>query len=175
MHPSFFSNSLQLETIISFWWTLLILLDVLFYKLRVLLLVDLTLLAYTHDRRTVKNIPKYAPAQFYIDNVLPRVKEKKIMALKPFVDRLGWVVCFNWCVSYIFPTHNHVHQGQYICQCWLNLSFLFTRYDNVPQEINRLRCRVNYHALKFLPEIENMADLLVSRMRNRTGSANPFM
>lgn len=42
-----------------------------------------------NDRRTVKNIPKYAPAQFYIDNVLPRVKEKKIMALKPFVDRLG--------------------------------------------------------------------------------------
>ncbi|XP_020547460.1 uncharacterized protein At1g04910 [Sesamum indicum] len=92
---------------------------------------------FTSIRRTVKNIPKYAPAQFYIDNVLPRIKEKRIMALKPFVDRLG--------------------------------------YDNVPQEINRLRCRVNYHALKFLPEIENMADLLVSRMRNRTGSSNPFM
>ncbi|KAI8522588.1 hypothetical protein RHMOL_Rhmol13G0008000 [Rhododendron molle] len=40
-------------------------------------------------RRTVKNIPKYAPAQFYIDNVLPQITEKKIMALKPFVDRLG--------------------------------------------------------------------------------------
>lgn len=87
--------------------------------------------------RTVKNIPKYASAEFYIDNVLPRIKEKKIMALKPFVDRLG--------------------------------------YDNVPQEINRLRCRVNYHALKFLPEIEQMADLLAARMRNRTGSANPYM
>lgn len=52
----------------------------------------LWILIYRHildDRRTVKNIPKYAPAQFYIDNVLPRVKEKKIMALKPFVDRLG--------------------------------------------------------------------------------------
>lgn len=59
------------------------------------------------------------------------------MALKPFVDRLG--------------------------------------YDNVPQEINRLRCRVNYHALKFLPEIEQMADSLVSRMRNRTGNPNPYM
>ncbi|KAL4348013.1 hypothetical protein GQ457_17G001050 [Hibiscus cannabinus] len=92
---------------------------------------------FTSIRRTVKNIPKYAPAQFYIDNVLPRVKEKKIMALKPFVDRLG--------------------------------------YDNVPSEINRLRCRVNYHALKFLPEIEQMSDLLVSRMRNRTGSPNPYM
>ena len=49
------------------------------------------------------------------------------------------------------------------------------RYDNVPQEINRLRCRVNYHALKFLPEIEEMADLLASRMRNRTGDSNPYM
>ncbi|GMP82615.1 hypothetical protein CsSME_00036839 [Camellia sinensis var. sinensis] len=94
---------------------------------------------FTSIRRTVKNIPKYAPAQFYIDNVLPRVKEKKIMSLKPFVDRLG--------------------------------------YDNVPPEINRLRCKVNYHALKFLPEIEQMADLLASRMRNRTGSSNsnPYM
>ncbi|GAV90550.1 O-FucT domain-containing protein [Cephalotus follicularis] len=92
---------------------------------------------FSSIRRTVKNIPKYAPAQFYIDNVLPRIKEKKIMALKPFVDRLG--------------------------------------YDNVPLEVNRLRCRVNYHALKFLPDIENMADLLVSRMRNRTASSNPYM
>ncbi|KAL8156006.1 protein PECTIC ARABINOGALACTAN SYNTHESIS-RELATED-like [Apium graveolens] len=92
---------------------------------------------FTNIRRTVKNIPKYAPAQFYIDNVLPRIKEKKIMSLKPFVDRLG--------------------------------------YDNVPPEINKLRCRVNYHALQFLPKIEHMADQLVSRMRNRTNSTNPFM
>ncbi|XP_077227342.1 protein PECTIC ARABINOGALACTAN SYNTHESIS-RELATED-like [Tasmannia lanceolata] len=92
---------------------------------------------FTSIRRTVKNIPKYAPAQFYIDNVLPRIKEKKIMALKPFVDRLG--------------------------------------YDNVPPEINRLRCRVNYHALKFLPKVEEMANQLASRMRNRTGSSNPYM
>ncbi|MQL88369.1 hypothetical protein Taro_020934 [Colocasia esculenta] len=92
---------------------------------------------FTSIRRTVKNIPKYASAQFYIDNVLPRVKEKKIMALKPFVDRLG--------------------------------------YDNVPSEINRLRCRVNYHALKFLPHIEEMSDQLAARMRNRTGGSNPYM
>lgn len=92
---------------------------------------------FTSIRRTVKNIPKYASNQFYLDNVLPRIKEKKIMALKPFVDRLG--------------------------------------YDNVPAEINRLRCRVNYHALKFLPEIETMAEVLASRMRNRTGVTHPYM
>lgn len=92
---------------------------------------------FTSIKRTVKNIPKYASAQFYIDNVLPRIKEKKIMSIKPFVDRLG--------------------------------------YDNVPMEINRLRCRVNYHALKFLPHIEEMADKLAARMRNHTGSINPYM
>lgn len=92
---------------------------------------------YTSIRRTVKNIPKYASAQFYLDNVLPRIKEKKIMALKPFVDRLG--------------------------------------YDNVPQEINMLRCRVNYHALKFLPEVEEMAKVLAARMRNRTSILHPYM
>lgn len=41
-------------------------------------------------RLTVKNIPKYAGAAFYLDNVLPRIKDKKLMALKPFVDRLGY-------------------------------------------------------------------------------------
>lgn len=92
---------------------------------------------FTSIRRTVKNIPKYASNQFYLDNVLPRIKEKRIMALKPFVDRLG--------------------------------------YDNVPAEINRLRCRVNYHALKFLPEIETMAEVLALRMRNSTGVAHPYM
>ncbi|GLJ36753.1 hypothetical protein SUGI_0740160 [Cryptomeria japonica] len=92
---------------------------------------------FTSIRRTVKNIPKYASADFYLDNVLPRINEKKIMALKPFVDRLG--------------------------------------YDNVPAEINQLRCRVNYHALKFLPEIEEMAEVLASRMRNRTEVQHPYM
>lgn len=49
------------------------------------------------------------------------------------------------------------------------------RYENVPLEINRLRCRVNYHALRFLPATEEMANILVSRMHNRTGKPQPFM
>ncbi|CAA7404851.1 unnamed protein product [Spirodela intermedia] len=88
-------------------------------------------------REYVRNIPKHASAQFYIDNVLPRLKEKRMMSLKPFVDRLG--------------------------------------YENVPPEINKLRCRVNYHAFKFLPDIETMSDKLAARMRNRTGGSNPYM
>ena len=53
------------------------------------LIVTSIIIYVDFNRRTVKNIPKYAPAQFYVDNVLPRIKEKKIMSIKPFVDRLG--------------------------------------------------------------------------------------
>jgi hypothetical protein len=53
------------------------------------LIVTFLIIYADFNRRTVKNIPKYASAQFYVDNVLPRIKEKKIMSIKPFVDRLG--------------------------------------------------------------------------------------
>jgi hypothetical protein len=53
------------------------------------LIVTFLIIYADFHRRTVKNIPKYASAQFYVDNVLPRIKEKKIMSIKPFVDRLG--------------------------------------------------------------------------------------
>lgn len=42
------------------------------------------------SRFTVKNIPKYASSEFYLDNVLPRAKQNKLVCLKPFVDRLGY-------------------------------------------------------------------------------------
>ena len=70
-----------------------------------------------------------------------------------------WLSCFNqflWILIWCF---------------W----FLKCRYENVPLEINRLRCRVNYHALRFLPATEKMANILVSRMHNRTGKPQPFM
>ncbi|KAJ0985537.1 hypothetical protein J5N97_003893 [Dioscorea zingiberensis] len=41
------------------------------------------------SQRIVRNIPKYASSQYYIDNVLPMIKTKKILSLKPFTDRLG--------------------------------------------------------------------------------------
>jgi hypothetical protein len=41
------------------------------------------------NRRTVKNIPKYASPQFWIDNVPPSMKERKIMSINPFLSGLG--------------------------------------------------------------------------------------
>ncbi|KAG0586540.1 hypothetical protein KC19_2G098600 [Ceratodon purpureus] len=40
-------------------------------------------------------------------------------------------------------------------------------FDPVPFEIQRLRCRCNFHALKFVPELQKMGRLIVERMRDR--------
>lgn len=86
----------------------------------------------------------------------------------------AWVSHEFFIFIYFLLMFDCSHSSALIQENWMITtcrSFGF-RYDNVPPEINRLRCRVNYHALKFLPEIEQMADLLASRMRNRTGSSN---
>ncbi|KAJ8758866.1 hypothetical protein K2173_002645 [Erythroxylum novogranatense] len=113
------------------------------------------------DVRIVRDIPsrsetnrtdgekhsKVCTAQFYIDNVLPRIKEKKIMALKPFVDRLGKLVrTFEMFQLIIYP---------HLCLGLGMIMFLRNQ---------QAKMRVNYHALKFRRKIEKMADLLVSRM-----------
>ncbi|KAL2454021.1 O-fucosyltransferase family protein [Abeliophyllum distichum] len=42
--------------------------------------------------------------------------------------------------------------------------------DPVPSQLQRLRCRCNFHALKFVPKIQEAGALLIQRMRqNDTG------
>nr|XP_043631298.1 O-fucosyltransferase 39-like isoform X2 [Erigeron canadensis] len=38
-------------------------------------------------------------------------------------------------------------------------------FNNMPLEIQRLRCKVNFQALKFVPHIRNLGDVLVNRLR----------
>lgn len=38
-------------------------------------------------------------------------------------------------------------------------------FDSVPVHLQRLRCRCNFHALKFVPEIQKLGSLLVQRLR----------
>ncbi|KAL8532409.1 hypothetical protein ACS0TY_008853 [Phlomoides rotata] len=39
-------------------------------------------------------------------------------------------------------------------------------FDNMPEDIQRLRCKVNFQALAFVPHIKYLGDALVSRLRN---------
>ncbi|XP_078445166.1 O-fucosyltransferase 31-like [Wolffia australiana] len=38
-------------------------------------------------------------------------------------------------------------------------------FDNMPEDIQRLRCKVNFHALTFVPHINALGDALVRRLR----------
>ncbi|KAL6603956.1 hypothetical protein ACP70R_044317 [Stipagrostis hirtigluma subsp. patula] len=38
-------------------------------------------------------------------------------------------------------------------------------FDSVPIHLQRLRCRCNFHALKFVPELQRVGSLLVQRLR----------
>ncbi|GAQ86361.1 O-fucosyltransferase family protein [Klebsormidium nitens] len=42
-------------------------------------------------------------------------------------------------------------------------------FQGVPQELQRLRCRANYEALRLAPGLQAFADLLVERMRAQSG------
>lgn len=38
-------------------------------------------------------------------------------------------------------------------------------FDNMPIEIQRLRCKVNFEALVFVPHVRSLGEALVSRLR----------
>lgn len=44
-------------------------------------------------------------------------------------------------------------------------------FDNVPESIQRLRCKVNFEALNFVPRIRELGDALVHRLRNPPSSS----
>lgn len=39
-------------------------------------------------------------------------------------------------------------------------------FDNLPESIQRLRCKVNFQALAFVPHIRELGETLVNRLRN---------
>ncbi|KAG8373438.1 hypothetical protein BUALT_Bualt11G0024300 [Buddleja alternifolia] len=39
-------------------------------------------------------------------------------------------------------------------------------FDNMPEDIQRLRCKVNFQALAFVPHIKALGDALINRLRN---------
>lgn len=38
-------------------------------------------------------------------------------------------------------------------------------FNEVPDEIQRLRCKVNFEALRFVPSIDHLGNILVERLR----------
>ncbi|WJX22458.1 hypothetical protein P8452_11762 [Trifolium repens] len=43
-------------------------------------------------------------------------------------------------------------------------------FDPMPSDIQKLRCKCNFHALKFVPKIQQVASLLIKRIRKHSAS-----
>ncbi|KAJ7300268.1 hypothetical protein O6H91_Y026500 [Diphasiastrum complanatum] len=46
-------------------------------------------------------------------------------------------------------------------------------FDPIPFEVQRLRCRCNFHALRFVPKLQSMGNILVRRMRSKSLGLGP--
>lgn len=83
----------------------------------------------------IKTAPVHAPADWYLENVMPILQSYGVAAISPFSHRLA--------------------------------------FDNMPAEIQHLRCRVNFQALVFTPQITMLGEALISRLRGHpTGSSS---
>ncbi|MCO5564497.1 hypothetical protein L7F22_018158 [Adiantum nelumboides] len=75
----------------------------------------------------VKNTPARSPPSWFLENLLPVIKDYGIAAVVPFSHRLA--------------------------------------YDGIPPHVQRLRCKVNFEALRFVPAIVKVGNTIVERLR----------
>eukprot|EP00250_Pteridium_aquilinum_P016139 c22960_g1_i1 orf=440-1549(+) len=76
----------------------------------------------------VKNTPARSPPNWFLENVLPVIKDYGIAAVVPFSHRLA--------------------------------------YDDIPPHIQRLRCKVNFQALRFVSAITKVGNVIIERLRS---------
>ncbi|XP_015890597.3 O-fucosyltransferase 39 isoform X2 [Ziziphus jujuba] len=48
-------------------------------------------------------------------------------------------------------------------------------FDNLPMDIQRLRCKVNFQALVFVPHVRALGDALISRLRYPSGQSTNYL
>lgn len=81
---------------------------------------------------------------------------------------------FQYDIWFSYPTENSVMMAAKKANSWVISQVLqLTKFDyrlssNLDDELQKLRCRVNYHALKFTKSINELGQKLVMRMRQMT-------
>jgi hypothetical protein len=100
------------------------------------------------------DISKEAEPSEFVKSVLPILQQNGVVHFLGFGNRLGFDTV---------PVHLQVT----IClsSFHTNISVLCFLVTNKVLLLQRLRCRCNFHALKFVPELQKAGSLLVQRLR----------
>ena len=100
------------------------------------------------------DISKEAEPSELVKSVLPILQQNGVVHFLGFGNRLGFDSV---------PVHLQVTTCLSLFHMIITaLCFVITTYERLLQ---RLRCRCNFHALKFVPELQRAGSLLVQRLR----------
>lgn len=97
------------------------------------------------------------PAE-YIEKILPVLLKNKVVHFLGYGNRLGFDP---------LPSELQVRTTTFI-----SFTLRFMRNKSLMNLLQRLRCKCNYHALKFVPKIQEIGSLLISRIRKYDGPRN---
>ncbi|CAN8251521.1 unnamed protein product [Cochlearia groenlandica] len=120
--------------------------------------VDHFIYALKDDIRVVRELPdeySWCTREYYATTVREtRVKTAPVHASA------------NWYLKNVLPVLQRYHfRGSQDIAAISPFSHRLS-FDHLPAEIQRLRCKVNFQALRFVPHIISLGDALVSRLRN---------
>ncbi|KAG6481757.1 hypothetical protein ZIOFF_058378 [Zingiber officinale] len=105
-------------------------------------LLNLTLVVPELDKNSFWADPRYCSSLFRIQNEKYYIQQSKELGL---------------CILPLFNKFNVIHFNKTDARLANNLAF----------ELQKLRCRVNYHALKFSPQIMTLGNKLVQILRGK--------
>lgn len=121
------------------------------------------------------DVPKEAKPSFYLTHILPLLLRNRVVLFEGFGNRLAFdPVPFD---IQVLSFADGVHQlylgrdcGFHICvfslyRCILNHIKKRCLKRHVCRFFQRLRCRCNFHALRFLPNLQDLGLLIAQRMR----------
>ncbi|EHA8590885.1 putative agamous-like MADS-box protein AGL65 [Cocos nucifera] len=134
----------------------------------------------------VKTAPVHASANWYLENVLPILQRCSvwlvmemtkitimiylgplILEVSSFVVFVLWIATFLFIKKKIESLSIQVSEFYAVSYGIAAIAPFSHRlaFDNLPGEIQRLRCKVNFRALVFVPHINALGEALVKRLR----------
>ncbi|KAG6780650.1 hypothetical protein POTOM_013517 [Populus tomentosa] len=99
-------------------------------------------------------VPRKSPPEYYLDQVLPILLRRHVRRTPQFV-----IILFNL----IFVVSEAI--GYEFLQAVQLTKFDYRLASNLDEELQKLRCRANYHALRFTKPIQEIGERLVTKMR----------
>lgn len=108
------------------------------------------------------DVPKESKPSFYLKHILPLLIQNRVVHFQGFGNRLAFDP-----IPFELQVISFYHLLSLLCVDRI-MSFIFLTFLFIGDLFQRLRCRCNFHALQFVPKIQETGTLLLQRLRRHT-------